>query len=173
MRSLSLAFLLCTAAAGAPQGSGPASPPPSRPLPDDLAQLERMAAWKKSEPKSWPPIPNPPVTCGIDDTVYRRVRLDYESPFAFDDAAATRDVADIDRRVVNHLAHYGWRALDLGPDDGIPTSKRCYSKHGVYVQVFQTTGRCTMNSPCNSYDGFAFVVYLPIHSPSASGGARR
>ncbi len=49
----------------------------------------------------------------------------------------------------------------MGEHSGIPDVWRCYQKDGTIVQIFKTTGRCTMNSPCTVYDGFVVITYAP------------
>lgn len=51
--------------------------------------------------------------------------------------------------------------MNVGANQGgIPNVKRCYQKRGAIVQIYETTGRCAMNSPCTAYDGFAVTFYL-------------
>lgn len=89
------------------------------------------------------------------------------------DATTNREISELDHRVVRYLAQNGWSRMHLEEDEeGIPNMKRCFQKNGSVIQVFKTTGRCTMNSPCTAYDGYAIIIYLPGEFPQ-HGQAQR
>lgn len=121
----------------------------------DITQLQELAKWAKGDPGS----ADPSSTCGVGaSSAYQRVRLDHEA--AGDDATANR-ATNLDKRVVAFLVGRGWSVKDMGAHSGIPDLKRCYQKDGFIVQVFKTTGRCAMNTPCTAYDGFSVITCTP------------
>jgi hypothetical protein len=67
----------------------------------------------------------------------------------------------VDQKVLALLQQKHWVAMKMGKGSGIPNLRRCYRKSGVIAQIYETTGRCTMNTPCTAYDGFTVVFYLP------------
>jgi hypothetical protein len=129
-------------------------------IPKELQGLQAITTWDVSEP-GWRWLSY--ETCGIKDgDRYARVRLDHEVDSKLSNVAATRRIQALDRQVVRFLTNRGWSRIDLEPDTGgIPNVKRCYQKQGIVVQIYQTTGRCTMNTPCTAYDGFAVTIYSP------------
>jgi len=132
----------------------------------DIAQLHRLTEWTKHDSGT---NRVPGETCGIGaNTSYARTRMDHEVLTA-DDAIANREITDLDRRVVSYLLEHGWSVKPMGRHSGIPDTKRCYQKDGFVVQVFKTTGRCTMNSTCTAYDGLSVITY----TPPGSGGSGR
>lgn len=129
-------------------------------IPKELQGLRAITRWEISEPTwRW----QSDQTCGLKDhDQYARVRMDHEVDSKLSNVAATRRIQALDRQVVRFLTNRAWSRIDLGPDTGeIPNGKRCYQKQGIVVQIYQTTGRCTMNTPCTAYDGFAVTLYLP------------
>ena len=126
--------------------------------PAELKQIQTMAVWRMSHPD----VGNADDACGIKDAgAYEAVRLDFETDEEMKDAAATAKVKALDQKVVLMLVQKRWTAVKMGKGSGIPNLRRCYRKSGVIAQIYETTGRCTMNTPCTAYDGFTVVFYLP------------
>ncbi|MBV8810187.1 MAG: hypothetical protein JO033_16070 [Acidobacteriaceae bacterium] len=119
-----------------------------------------MTTWQISEP-TWQEAPA--QACGIGNLPgYKRYRMDHGVSPKLSDKRATSQTAAFDHRVVAFLESRGWSRMDIGPNDGgIPNLKRCYKKQDAVVQIYETTARCTMNTPCRAYDGFAVSFYLP------------
>jgi hypothetical protein len=143
--------------AGLISGSVAAIAAPGDPV--ELKQIQTMAVWRMSHPD----VGTGDDACGIAKAgAYEAVRLDFEADESDDDAAATAKVKTLDQRVLAMLAQRRWVAVKMGKGDGgIPNLRRCYRKNGVVAQIYETTGRCTMNTPCTAYDGFTVVFYLP------------
>lgn len=101
------------------------------------------------------------MRCNIRDMEnYTADRLDYEVPPTVDDQTASKQIESLDKRVVHYLRKAGWMRISTeGLAGGIPNYRRCYSLKEATVEIFKTTGRCTMNTPCRVYDGFAVIVY--------------
>ena len=126
----------------------------------DLDALRGMTAWNVTQPT----LPfTPDSACGISDPAhYHRNLLDHEIGSDVDNQRATHQIELLDRQVTGYLKQHHWTVMDVGSHGGaIPDLKRCYRKQGVVVQIFRTTGRCTMNSPCTAFDGFSIIVYQP------------
>jgi len=127
--------------------------------PVELKQIQTMAVWRMSHPD----VGSADDACGIKDAgAYEAVRLDYEADEEMKDAAATAKVKAVDQKVLALLQQKRWAAVKMGKGGGgIPNLRRCYRKGGIIAQIYETTGRCTMNTPCTAYDGFTVVFYLP------------
>ena len=126
--------------------------------PAELKQIQTMAVWRMSHPD----VGTADDACGIKDSRgYEVVRLDFEADEDMKDAAATAKVKSLDQKVVALLTQRRWVALKMGKGGGIPNLRRCYKKSGVITQVYETTGRCAMSTPCTAYDGFTVVFYIP------------
>ena len=127
--------------------------------PPELKQIQTLAVWRMSHPD----VGTADDACGIAKAgAYEAVRLDFEADEDMKDEAAAVKVKALDQKVVALLTQRRWVALKLGKGGGgIPNLRRCYRKSGVIMQVYETTGRCTMNTPCTAYDGFTVVFYLP------------
>ncbi len=139
-------------------------------LTPDLAGLRELTVWKRSEPGTYL---GADMTCNIRSLKeYKRVRLDHEITAAIDDKSANEEITRLDEQVVSLLIHAGWSDMQLEADMGIPNLKRCYRKGNAFVQIFKTTSRCTMNSPCTAYDGFSVTLYLPREQEDHKGDAR-
>jgi hypothetical protein len=126
--------------------------------PPELKQVQTMAVWRMSHPD----VSAAEDACGIQDAgAYEAVRLDYEADSEEKDAAATAKVKALDQRVLQLLVQRKWVAVKMGEGGGgIPNLRRCYRRNGVIAQIYETTGRCTMNTPCTAYDGFTVVFYI-------------
>ena len=127
--------------------------------PAELKQVQTMAVWRMSHPD----VGDADDSCGIKDAgAYEAVRLDFEADEEMKDAAATAKVKALDQKVLALLQQKHWGAVKMGKGGGgIPNLRRCYRKSGVIAQIYETTGRCTMNTPCTVYDGFTVVFYVP------------
>lgn len=130
----------------------------------DLHDLHSLVVWrasKTSQPSG--PVATPEQLCGIRDlSSYETQRLNQELPSSLSDEEATSQVEALDRKVVALLTKRNWSKIDMGgTSKGIPDLTRCYRKQGTILQIFKTTGRCTMNSPCTAYDGFTVNSFLP------------
>ena len=127
--------------------------------PVELKQIQTMAVWRMSHPD----VGSAEDACEIKDAgAYEAVRLDFEADEEMKDAAATAKVKALDQKVVALLQQKRWVAIKTSKGgSGIPNLRRCYRKSGAIAQIYQTTGRCTMNTPCTAYDGFTVVFYLP------------
>jgi len=127
--------------------------------PPELKQIQTMAVWRMSHPD----VGSAEDACEIKDAgAYEAVRLDFEADEEMKDAAATAKVKALDQKVVALLQQKRWVAIKTSKGgSGIPNLRRCYRKSGAIAQIYQTTGRCTMNTPCTAYDGFTVVFYLP------------
>jgi hypothetical protein len=127
--------------------------------PPELKDVQKMAVWRMSHPD----VETADDACGIKDAqAYEAVRLDYEVDSEEKDAAATAKVKALDQKVLTLLTQRRWVAVKMAKaGGGIPNLRRCYRKSGVIAQIYQTTGRCTMNTPCTAYDGFTVVFYMP------------
>jgi hypothetical protein len=78
------------------------------------------------------------------------------------DADAHSRINTLDSTVTSFLANRGWSRMKLGRNSvGIPDLTRCFQREAAVAQIYKTTGRCAMNSPCTAYDGFTVVLYLP------------
>ena len=131
---------------------------------EDLRDLRSLAAWRASqESGSSGPDATPERLCGILNlSNYETQCLDQEVPSSLSDREATSQVEALDRKVVALLAERNWSKIDMGgPSKSIPDLTRCYRKQGAILQIFKTTGRCTMNLPCTAYDGFTVNSFLP------------
>jgi hypothetical protein len=132
------------------------------PLPPDSEQL---SVWKVSYPEWFEQWNTAETRCNIDDpTEYKRVRLEYGSDMSLDDRAATKQIEELDKRIVAYLRNHGWSSMKLRAGSGIPDLKRCFQKSDSIVQIYQITGRCTANSPCKVYDGFSLTFYIPLQT---------
>jgi hypothetical protein len=127
--------------------------------PPELKQIQTMAVWRMSHPD----VGTAEDACGITNAgAYEAVRLDFEADDDMNDAAATAAVKELDQKVLALLTQHRWVAVKVGNGGGgIPNLRRCYRKNGVIAQIYETTGRCTMNAPCTAYDGFTMAFYLP------------
>lgn len=127
--------------------------------PAELKDVQKMAVWRMSHPD----VETADDACGIKDAqAYEAVRLDYEVDSEEKDTAATAKVKALDQKVLALLTQRRWVAVKMAKAGaGIPNLRRCYRKSGVIAQIYQTTGRCTMNAPCTTYDGFTVVFYIP------------
>jgi hypothetical protein len=144
-------------AAGLVAGCGVAMAATGDPV--ELKQIQTMAVWRMSHPD----VGSGDDACGIKDAgAYEAVRLDFEADEEMKDAAATAKVKALDQKVLALLQQKHWAAIKMGKGgSGIPNVRRCYRKSGAIAQIYETTGRCTMNTPCTAYDGFTVVFYLP------------
>jgi hypothetical protein len=130
----------------------------------DVRELDRLTDWRISSKGLPEPIAETPEqVCQIEHLDnYTRRRVDHEVDKELTNAEATSRIADLDRRVLAFLQTRGWTRLAARTNNGgIPDLTRCYKKQQTVVQIYRTTGRCTMNSPCTAYDGFTVVFYLP------------
>jgi hypothetical protein len=127
--------------------------------PTELKQIQTMAVWRMSHPD----VGSADDACGIKNAgAYEAVRLDFEADEELKDAAATAKVKALDQKVLALLQQKHWAAIKMGKGgSGIPNLRRCYRKSGAIAQIYETTDRCTMNTPCTAYDGFTVVFYLP------------
>ena len=131
-------------------------------VPAELQAVGTMTSWDVSVP-DWNWARFPERACEIKDAnAYDVVLMNHDVDSKLDDKSATREVQALDRKVVRYLEEERWVAMHVWPNGGgIPDTRRCYQRQGVVVQIYQTTGRCTMNSPCTAYDGFTVMVYTP------------
>lgn len=128
------------------------------PLPPDPEQL---SVWKVSYPEWFETWDTAATRCNIDDpTEYQKVRLDYEADMSLDGRSVNKQIQELDKRIVAQLTNHGWTPMKLGPHSGIQDLTRCFQKNDSRVQIYKTTGRCTANSPCTVYDGFALTFYI-------------
>jgi hypothetical protein len=127
--------------------------------PPELKQIQTMAVWRMSHPD----VGTAEDACGMANAgAYEVVRLDFEADDDMNDAAATAKVKALDQKVLQLFLQRRWTAIEMGKGGrGVPNLRRCYRKSGVIAQIYETTGRCTMNTPCTAYDGFTVVFYLP------------
>jgi hypothetical protein len=133
----------------------------------DIRDVRQMKTWRTSRPNlTAGPAAAPYQVCGIENPDhYEVLRLDEQLAPQLSDSAATAQIAALDRRISRFLTGRGWTPIKLsGQRRGIPNLTRCFEKHETTVQIYKTTGRCTMNSPCKAYDGFAVVFYIPNNS---------
>ena len=144
-------------AAGLIAGCGAAMAATGDPV--ELKQIQTMAVWRMSHPD----VGSADDACGIKDSgAYEAVRLDFEADEELKAAAATAKVKAVDQKVLALLQQKHWVAIKMGKGgSGIPYLRRCYRKSDAIAQIYETTGRCTMNTPCTAYDGFTVVFYLP------------
>lgn len=132
---------------------------PADSVSQDLNALRTMTTWNVSKPDDHN-IPG--TSCGLDLDRYERSRMDHQIGSDVGDERATRQIRLLDRRITSYLNRHHWSAMDVGDDRGeIPNTKRCYLKDETIIQIYQVTSRCTMNTPCSVYDGFAIIVYIP------------
>jgi hypothetical protein len=109
--------------------------------PAELKQIQTMAVWRMSHPD----VGSADDACGIKDAgAYEAVRLDFEADEEMKDAAATAKVKTVDQKVLALLQQKHWVAMKMGKGSGIPNLRRCYRKSGVIAQIYETTGRCTI-----------------------------
>jgi hypothetical protein len=135
------------------------------PFPPDSEQL---SVWKVLYPEWFEQWDTAETRCNIDDpTEYKRVRLEYGADMSLDDRTASKQIEELDKRIVAYLRNRGWSPMKLGGRSGIPDLKRCFQKSDSIVQIYQITGRCTANSPCKAYDGFALTFYIPLQRGEA------
>ncbi len=124
--------------------------------------IRAMTAWSEARESPTQNFSTPEDRCGIKElSEYEAVRLDHDVDLKVDSKSADREVKALDRRVLRALLRGRWIAIDMGPGRGIPNLRRCYGKDGAITQIYETTGRCTMNSSCRYYDGFSVVFYFP------------
>ena len=127
-----------------------------------IGDLNALADWKMSAPTYLYErmLGKPGMHCNIlDMRNYTTDRLDYEVPPTVDDQTANKQIENLDKRVVHYLRKAGWMRISTeGRAGGIPRT-RCYAVKEAMVEIFKTTGRCTMNTPCRVFDGFAVIVY--------------
>ncbi len=128
-------------------------------VPQDFRNLRALTTWQVSEPRQ---NNTPDQVCNIANMDrYEPIRMQHDLGSNIDDRSATQQIQRLDRKVVAYLRERRWSTMNVGPNRGeIPNVKRCYQKQGTIVQIYQTTGRCTMNTPCRAYDGFAITFYL-------------
>src|SRR6185312_5523130 len=130
----------------------------------DIRDLRQMKTWRASTPSlGGGPDATPDRVCGIENPGgYEVLRLDMQLAPALSDSAATTQPAGLDRKITRFLTDRGWTPIKVSENHGgIPDLTRCSGKQGTVAQIYKTTGRCTMNSPCTAYDGYAVVLYLP------------
>jgi hypothetical protein len=120
------------------------------------------------------PNGSPDRVCGIANPAsYQVLRLATELAPRVSDSAATARIGALDRQITGFLADRGWMPISTGPNHGgIPDLTRCSGKQNAIAQIYKTTGRCTMNSPCTAYDGFTVVLYLPKNLKQKDGVTR-
>ena len=73
-----------------------------------------------------------------------------------DDRAPGKVIAALDKRVSRYLLRSGW--LKIESSGGAPET-RCYRLNDAVVEIYKTTGRCSMNTPCRAFDSIAVAVY--------------
>jgi len=135
-----------------------------------------METWRVSKADlAAGPGSTPEQVCGIENPgSYRTVRFDRQLSFDLSDTAATAQTTSIDENVSRFLTSRGWKPIKVSTHShGIPDLTRCSRKETAFVQIYRTTGRCTMNSPCTAYDGFAVVFYLPRTAEKESTASRK
>src|SRR5262249_5930409 len=126
--------------------------------PPELKQIQKMAVWRMSHPD----VGTAEDSCGIQNAgAYEAVRLDYEVDQEVKDTEATAKGKALDQKVLQLLTPRRWAAIKMAKGASIPNLRRCYRKSGVIAQIYETTGRCAMNTPCAAYDGFTVVFYMP------------
>jgi hypothetical protein len=126
----------------------------------DIRDLRQLQAWRASDVSS---KGAPDQSCEITNlTRYKTLRLDLQLRPEVRDADANSRINALDSTVTSFLANRGWLRMKTERNSiGIPDLTRCFQKQAAVAQIYKTTGRCTMNSPCTAYDGFAVVLYLP------------
>ena len=132
----------------------------------DIRDLRQMKTWRASTPSlGGGPDATPDRVCGIENPGgYEVLRLDMQLAPGLSDSAATAQIAAFDHKIGSFLTDRGWSPIKVSENHGgIPDLTRCSGKQGTVAQIYKTTGRCTMNSPCTAYDGYAVVLYLPTN----------
>jgi hypothetical protein len=129
-------------------------------LAQDVHALRELQPWVVSDVAG---DAAPDQRCGIKNLrSYGLLRLELQLPPELSDHDADARISKIDRTVTRVLASRGWSAMKVSAKaGGIPDLSRCSHKQTAVAQIYKTTGRCTMNSPCRAYDGFAVMLYLP------------
>lgn len=127
---------------------------------EDIRGLRHLQLWHESKDAV---SGSPDQTCGISDpSDFRMLRFDMQLAASISDRDATAQVGVLDTKVSGFLKKHDWSVLKVASSGGgIPDLTRCYRKQSAIAQIYQTTGRCTMGSPCTAYDGFTIVMYLP------------
>lgn len=125
----------------------------------DIRDLRALRSWHESEVNATDP---PDQTCGVNVGGDTLLRLDMQLPPGISNRDANAQIGALDRKVTSFLATHGWSVMKVAlSGGGIPDLTRCSQKQTAIAQIYKTTGRCTMGSPCTVYDGFAVVLYLP------------
>jgi hypothetical protein len=128
----------------------------SIPLPPEVEQL---SAWRVSYPEWFHDWETEEMRCGIDDpTLHHVVRLD-GGPASLDFRTASRQVEELDRKIVRDLKKHGWSQMKSAASE-IPERNRCLQKGDSFVQVRK---QCASRS-CTFYQGITLTYYLRIPS---------
>ncbi len=126
-------------------------------LPDDLKSVAQFAPWIVRQGLA---RLSPAERCNIEDiSEYRVGTVDFEVGSETDSATANKQVELLDSRVVREVRDARYSRIKIAARPGIPDLTRCWHKSNRIIQIYKTAARCTMNSPCVSYDGFSINVY--------------
>ena len=127
----------------------------------DVSDLRQLQPWRVSQVNA--NVAPPAQSCGIANLgEYNIVRLDLQLAPEVTDSDANSRISALDRNVTTFLSNRHWAPRKMASGRaGIPDLTRCSQKQAAVAQIYKTTGRCTMGSPCTVYDGFTVVLYLP------------
>jgi hypothetical protein len=130
-------------------------------IPKDLAGLERLADWDIRYPAGASQVGSRYPVCGTTEVGnFLPITFWYGSPL--DAAAANAAVDKMNADVIELLKKNGWQLHRSPPGAGVAD---CYAKELTFVEFGKGTSRCTMNSPCSTYDELYVTVYMPISVP--------
>ena len=160
----------------------PGQPETPFPLPDDVLDLFKLAAWKISYPRSYgafarltrprkatlgdPSQTSKILAPGYDASQSNAISLAYFSDLS-DGDAATAAIIKIENEVCAYLEQHQWSAVHPGQRGGGRKCPGYYEKDGAHLDISEGTGRCTMNSPCTQFDSLTLDIRLPIQATPA------
>jgi hypothetical protein len=130
-------------------------------IPKDIAGLEKLADWDIRYPAGASQARSQYRVCGTTE-VGNFLAITFWYGSALDAAAANAAVDKMNADVIELLKKNGWNLHRSPPGAGVAD---CYAKELTFAEFGKGTSRCTMNSPCNTYDEFSFTVYVPITVP--------
>lgn len=130
-------------------------------IPKDLAGLEKLADWDIRYPAGASQTGSQYRVCGTNE-LGNFLPITFRYGSSLDAAAANAAVDKMNADVIELLEGNGWKLHKSPPGAWVAD---CYAKELAFVEFGKGTSRCTMNSPCNTYDELHVTVYVPVTVP--------
>lgn len=124
----------------------------------DVQRLMRLTSWKSSECKKASRV------CALTEfDTYGTVDIDHTASSDLDDDEATAQITALNRKIDTFLKQQGWSKTDIPFEhrEELPRWTGHYSKKDATIRIYLETGRCSMNSPCTTFDGLQVTLNTP------------